>query len=68
MAKVQNVSGQTLTVPVLGRVVEPDEVVEIDDDLFAAFVPDEQHRSADHPWSGVESPAKAKSAVKKKDN
>lgn len=56
MAKVQNVSGQKLTVPILGRDVEPDDVVEVDDDLYESFVPPAETRSPDHPWSGIEAP------------
>lgn len=68
MAKIQNVSGVDLFVPVLGREVKADDVVEVDDALYESFVPEAEHRSPDHPWSGIEAPAKAKKAAKSKDD
>lgn len=38
MGRLKNVSGEAREVPLLGnRVVEPDEVVDIDDELLAEF-------------------------------
>lgn len=51
MAKVRNVSPDTLVVPLLGgRVVEPDEVVEVGDDLFL------EHDWPESTWAVVSAP------------
>ena len=34
MAKVRNISAEAVSVPLLGRVVEPDTVAEVPDDVF----------------------------------
>ena len=52
MAKLRNVSADTLSVPLLGRSVEPDEVVEVEDRLLKDY---------DWPetlWSEVAAPKK----------
>ena len=39
MARLKNVSGEAREVPLLGnRVVEPDEIVDVDDELLAEYV------------------------------
>jgi hypothetical protein len=38
MVQIRNISRESLHVPLLGRVVEPDELVEIDDVLLAGHV------------------------------
>ena len=39
MGRLKNVSGEAREVPLLGnRVVEPDEIVDIDDELLAEYV------------------------------
>lgn len=38
MARLKNVSGEAREVPLLGnRIVEPDEIVDVDDELLAEF-------------------------------
>lgn len=47
MAKLRNISPDPLDVPLLGRTVDVDEVVEVPDELF------KQHSWADTLWSEV---------------
>lgn len=56
MARVQFTADAEHFVPALGRVVQPDEVVEVDDDAYESFVPAPEHRSPDHPWAGIDAP------------
>lgn len=65
MAKVEFAGDGPHFVPVLERVVEPGDVVDIPDAAYESFVPPKEHRSENHPWLGVEAPTK--SAPKKKD-
>lgn len=37
MAKLRNVSADVLNVPLLGRDVDPDQVVDVPDDLLEAY-------------------------------
>lgn len=55
MAKVRNISNEELSVPLLGRSVEPDTVVEVDDDVFNA------HAWPETTWAVV-TPAKKKTS------
>ena len=59
MARVRFIGPEPVTVPELGgRVVQPDEVVEVPDGLYEGYVCQPQ------TWEPVEEPA-AKSAAKK---
>lgn len=37
MGRLKNVSGEAREVPLLNRVVEPDEEIDVDDELLAEF-------------------------------
>jgi hypothetical protein len=67
MARVQWDGADAAYVPELGLTVEPGDVVEVPDDRYEGYVPDEAHRSEGHPWSEIESPTdhKPKKTAKK---
>lgn len=71
MAKVRFIGSEPVTVPELGdRVVQPDEIVEVPDDRFEAYVcQSDNWESVEEP--GAKAPAKkttaAKSAPQKED-
>lgn len=50
MARVRYLGPEPVTVPELGRTVEPDEVVEVPDDRFAGYV------CQPASWEAVEEP------------
>lgn len=50
MAKLRNVSDETLHVPLVGRDVAPDDVIEVSDAVWA------QHAWAESIWAEVEVP------------
>lgn len=56
MARVQWNGAGPAYVPELGLTVEPDDVVDVPDDRYEGYVPAEEHRSPDHPWSEIEAP------------
>lgn len=51
MARVRYLGPESVTVPELGRAVEPDEVVEVPDDRFDGYV------CQPATWEAVEEPA-----------
>jgi hypothetical protein len=57
MAKIRNVSGEDLIVPVLDRIVADDAVVEVPDALFDSFV------CQPALWAAVTDPAAATSST-----
>lgn len=60
MAHVRNISGEALVVPDLGRVVTPDELVEVPDEALAGYV------CQPSTWADESAPEPAKSAAKSK--
>jgi hypothetical protein len=57
MARVQYDGAEPAYVPELGLTVEPGDVVEVPDDRYEGYVPDEAHRSGTAiPWSEIEAP------------
>lgn len=50
MAKLRNITDETLNVPLVGKHVEPDEVVEVSDAVWA------QHAWPETVWAEVEVP------------
>lgn len=72
MASVQWNGPDETTVVELGCVVNNGDVIEVPDDRWEGYIPPEENRSADHPWSPIDAPLDhkpaRKSAAKKKDN
>lgn len=59
MARVRYLGPEQVTVPELGRTVEPDEVVEVPDERFEGYVCQPAN------WESVEEPGKAKKTAAK---
>lgn len=75
MAKVQWVGESGTTIPELGRALNKNDVVEVPDDRYGGYIPQDcdqcgkkdghpkgSHRSPDHPWKAIEAPKKTKKA------
>ncbi|MEU2143620.1 hypothetical protein ABZ741_04815 [Streptomyces globisporus] len=59
MARARYIGPEPVSVPELGRTIEPDEIVEVPDERFEGYV------SQPLNWEGIEEPKDEKPSAKK---